>query len=117
MQFTGYTLSDVPLDDITWDDGKAYHPWKGSGASKTANILFTTSACGELLRSKGIGVLALQPGMPQTKLYAGVTEDGPTSMAEGIRLGTERSDGVAYDVESDVKTVEQAAAVPLDAGL
>ena len=113
---TGYTLSDIPFDNVNFDDGKTYNPWLAYAVSKTANILFTV-ALADKLRSKGVLSFALQPGMPRTNLYNHLTETGLGSFAEGVRLAAERGSGAQNDFDTDVKTLEQAASTPLDAAL
>jgi hypothetical protein len=55
--------------------------------------------------------------MPRTALYANLTEEGPTSLAEGFRISQERMGGRAHDFEGDEKTLESASSTLLAAAL
>ena len=58
---TAYTLSEVRFDDWNFEDGKAYHPWKGYGQSKTANVLFGVGLT-QRFKDYGISAFAAHPG-------------------------------------------------------
>ncbi|EHK98980.1 putative Short-chain dehydrogenase TIC 32, chloroplastic [Glarea lozoyensis 74030] len=119
---TGYGVGDVAFDNINFDEGKTYHPWKAYGQSKTANILFTTYLSMHL-KSKGIEAFALQPGMPQTNLYkhtiAATDPNDPASFPAAFALIQARyPDGApSGDLKEDEKTVETASSTPLFAAL
>ncbi|KAH6714353.1 short-chain dehydrogenase [Leptodontidium sp. MPI-SDFR-AT-0119] len=115
-----YVMGDVNLDDITWSDGKTYHPWRAYGSSKTAVILFNVYLS-EQLKGKGVQTFAVQPGMPQTRLYTHTQDpDSKSSFAEAYNViqeiwaGKENPSG---DATEDEKTLETAASTIVYAAL
>lgn len=95
-------------------NGAKYHPWLAYASSKTANSLFTVSLATKL-RSKGIKAFVLQPGMPSTNLASHLTQEGPASIAEAVRINTERFGGVEQDMSGDVKTLPESCSTLLAA--
>ncbi|MGA9276226.1 SDR family NAD(P)-dependent oxidoreductase [Ilumatobacter sp.] len=73
LSSAGHRFGDVDLDDLAFEH-RAYDPWLGYGASKTANVLFTV----ELERRLGpLGVhsLAVHPGGIHTDLGRHMTPE------------------------------------------
>ena len=100
LSSAGHRFGDVDLDDLNFDR-RAYDPWTGYGASKTANVLFSV----ELERRLGpLGVhsLAVHPGGIHTDLGRHMT---PELLSE-IQTRIEQSNPGGFDW----KTIPQGAA-------
>ncbi|CAD6441958.1 7f560997-8c61-4610-b648-65a9b0723b92 [Sclerotinia trifoliorum] len=59
----GYELGEANLDDINFEEGKPYNPWKGFRQSKTAMLLWNT-ALGQRMANKGVPTLVRNDGKP-----------------------------------------------------
>lgn len=103
-----FTLEEVRFGDINFQDGKEYHPWKGYGQSKTANVLFTKA-----LAARGIPAYAAHPGVLSTNL---VRHADSASFARAWQLAKERNGGNEPPREKG-KTLQQGCATPLMAAL
>ena len=82
LSSAGHRFGDVDLDDLNFDH-RAYDPWSGYGASKTANVLFSV----ELERRLGpLGVhsVAVHPGGIHTDLGRHMTPELLTEIQERI---------------------------------
>lgn len=133
-------MGDICL--MATQDGKTYQPWLAYGASKTANILFSTYLASHL--KEKAGVFALQPGskypnnphtlqskvcylgltvlciVPQTELYTHIQAEGPSSLDAAFKIFREKYEGrqnPAGDLKEDDKTIETASSTILAAAL
>ncbi|PPQ73980.1 hypothetical protein CVT26_006349, partial [Gymnopilus dilepis] len=64
-----HRLSPFRFGDYNFDGGKTFHPLRGYGQSKTANVLMTVSLA-EKLGKRGLLALAVHPGPIMTNMVA-----------------------------------------------
>ncbi|MCJ1324247.1 hypothetical protein MMC10_000909 [Thelotrema lepadinum] len=84
----GHRLSPVRFDDLGFAEGKHYHPWRGYGQTKTANMLFAISLA-EKLGQKGLQAFSVHPGGIQTNLSANSDSDFDSLVALERQQGSE----------------------------
>jgi NAD(P)-dependent dehydrogenase (short-subunit alcohol dehydrogenase family) len=73
LSSAGHRFGDVDLDDLNFER-RAYDPWTGYGASKTANVLFSVEL-ERRLGPLGVHALAVHPGGIHTDLGRHMTPE------------------------------------------
>ncbi len=104
LSSAGHRFADVDLDDPFFQKS-SYDPFVGYGRSKTANILFSV-ALDRRLKSRGIRVNAVHPGVIQTELGRHMTPE----MIARITSGAGTTSALVF------KTVPQGAATSVWSG-
>ncbi|KAH6668228.1 hypothetical protein B0J14DRAFT_488799, partial [Halenospora varia] len=111
----GYQLGEVQFEDINFQDGKTYNPWKAYGQAKTAQLLFNVLLARKM-KDKGAAVFIVQPGVTlESKLLvnSGVDQE---LFGEAYKLAIERNDGNPLPPQIMV-SLQQCAGVVLFAAL
>ncbi|ATZ50019.1 hypothetical protein BCIN_05g04090 [Botrytis cinerea B05.10] len=87
-----YELGEVNLDDINFEEGKAYNAWKALGQSKTAMLLWNI-ALGKRLADKGVSTFVVHPGTTLETKYLENSGVDQEKLAEAYKFATEREEG------------------------
>ncbi|KAK8908726.1 hypothetical protein QC760_003079 [Botrytis cinerea] len=87
-----YELGEVNLDDINFEEGKAYNAWKALGQSKTAMLLWNI-ALGKRLADKGVSTFVVHPGTTLETKYLENSGVDQEQLAEAYKFATEREEG------------------------
>lgn len=105
-----YELGEVNLDDINFEEGKAYNAWKALGQSKTAMLLWNI-ALGKRLADKGVSTFVVHPGTTLETKYLENSGVDQEKLAEAYKFATEREEGRPFQPQNMVTRQEAAGAV------
>jgi NAD(P)-dependent dehydrogenase (short-subunit alcohol dehydrogenase family) len=112
LSSAGHRFSDVDLDDPGFTKTE-YHPFVAYGRSKTANILYTVGL-DKRLKSRGIRVNAVHPGVIQTELGRYMT---PELIAQMFPQPRNAAPSEAPSIPANIfKTIPQGAATSVWSG-
>jgi NAD(P)-dependent dehydrogenase (short-subunit alcohol dehydrogenase family) len=104
----GHELAQCHFEDYNFSDGKKYHPFRGYGQSKTANILFTTYLA-KHLSSRQIYSFTLHPGVIMSTGISKTMTDEMVRTADEI---AKEETGVGFTIE-EPKDIEHGIATSL----
>ncbi|KAF8891623.1 hypothetical protein CPB84DRAFT_1683245 [Gymnopilus junonius] len=115
---SGHRFSPFRFADYNFDGGKTYHPWKGYGQSKTANMLMALSFA-KKLGKRGLLAFSVHPGGILGTGLANHLDLSKLAEQFGVidrELGNEEGFGLERDLKG-VKSVERGTATYIYAAL
>ncbi|KAF8891618.1 hypothetical protein CPB84DRAFT_1848908 [Gymnopilus junonius] len=107
---SGHRFSPFRFKDYNFDGGRTYHPWRGYGQSKTANVLMALSLA-DKLGKRGLLAFSVHPGGILTNLANHLDLNQAMANLWEVDRVLGNDQGFDHDIDmKDMKNIERGTA-------